>query len=205
LLFALLIVSGMLRGFVYMGGGFLGSFLSESVAIWAQLAAYALIGRAINDHADEFDLRDEHTRREESDEHDRDRAWQAPLDRAYASIRSGFVAEGYRAIRDLAESEGESLDIYQWLFNRMVQWEDRQHAVAIAPRYIERLLAAGRRHEALDVADQCRHILGTRFELADEARRQLVDYARSVNRNLSADALERLGGAAFDPVVAEQR
>src|SRR5690606_13748488 len=161
----LLILSGMLRGFVYMGGGSLGSFLSETVAIWAQLAAYALIGRAINDHADEFDLRDEHTRREESDEHERDRVWQASLDRAYASIRSGFVAQGYRAIRELAQSEGESLDIYQWLFSRMVRWEEPQHAVSLARRYIERLLAAGRRHEALDLADRCRRIPGMRFEL----------------------------------------
>lgn len=201
----LLFLSGVLRSFVYAGGGFLGSFLGETVGNWAQLAAYALIGRAIADHGDEFDLTGEAERMAEQDDRDRNRAWQAPLDRAYASIRSGFVGQGYRQIRELAESEGESLDIYAWLFERMRHWEDRQHAVAIAPRFIERLLAAGRLHEALDLSDQCRRMPGTRFELAAPARAKLVEYARSVNRHRSADALEELGDRSADPFAAEQR
>lgn len=186
---------------------FLGSVLTAAVALWGQLAVYALIGRAINDHGDEFDLPGEAERMDAREDRERERAWHAPLDRAYASIRSGFAAEGYRQIRELAESEGESLDVYAWLFERMLHWEDRQHAVALASRFIERLLAAGRLHEALDLADQCRRIPSTRFALADAARARLVEYARSVNRHRSADALEQLAAAApaVDASAAEPR
>jgi hypothetical protein len=172
-----------------LGDGFLPELAATALMIWAQLAAYATIGRVINEHGDEFDLPTEFDRREAQDLRNRDRDWQSVLDRAYGSIRSGLVAQGYHEIRQFAESQGESLHVYQWLFNRMLAWEDRHHAAALAARFVERLIHAGRIHDALDLADQCRRTPDLRLELAPAVSTQLVEYARSIGRHRSADEL----------------
>lgn len=184
LLFAVPAVLGQM-----LGGGFLPELATKALMIWAQLAAYATIGRVVNEHGDEFDLPTEIDRREAQDVRDRDRDWQSVLDRAYGSIRSGLVAEGYQEIRRFAESEGESLHVYQWLFNRMLAWEERQHAAALAARFVERLIDAGRIHDALELADQCRRTRDLRLALAPTVSARLVEYARSIGRHRSADEL----------------
>jgi hypothetical protein len=170
-------------------GGFLGGLAAAAFAMWAQLAAYAAIGRVVNEHGDEFDLQSEFDRREEQDERARDRDWQTVLDRAYGSIRSGLVTQGYHEIRLFAESEGETLQVYQWLFNRMLAWENRQHAAALATRFVDRLIAAGRVHDALELVDHCRRTPDMRLQLAPAVSTLLVEYARSIGRHRSADEL----------------
>lgn len=184
------------------GASLAGGFLASVIATWAQLAIYATIGIAIHAHGDEFDLGGPYEQRARRDERERDRARQTQLDLAYASIRGGLVDQGYRTIRKLTEAEGESLEVHEWIFNRMFAWEDRSHAVAFAPRFIERLLEHERTHEALELAEQCGRVGGVRLELTEPAVGRLVEYARSIGRQRSADELAELagtGGAASGP------
>lgn len=173
------------------GGGIL-ALVGFCVSTWGLLGLFALVGATIREHGDDFDLEGEPERREQRQALDRERDWQQSLDRAYASIRSGLLAEGYATIRDLARSERDSLEIYHWLFNRMMTWEDRSHALALATRFVDRLLASGRESSALDLAEQCRRA-SPAFSLPAETAAKLAAYARGIGRRGLADDLDALG------------
>jgi hypothetical protein len=158
--------------------------------VWTVLAFFALTGAAIGAHRDDFDFPGEVEQRDERDERDRQRGWKTKLEGAYASIRGGLPSQGYRAIKELLAAEGESLEIYQWAFNQMFAWEDKTHALELGQKFIARLLAEGRKHNALELAMQCRAASST-FVLPPDTTAQLVEYARSVNRQRLADELER--------------
>lgn len=164
--------------------------ITDIVIVWTVLAFFALTGAAIGAHRDDFDFPGEVEQRDERDERDRQRGWKTKLEGAYASIRGGLPSQGYRAIKELLAAEGESLEIYQWAFNQMFAWEDKTHALELGQKFIARLLAEGRKHNALELAMQCRAASST-FVLPPDTTAQLVEYARSVNRQRLADELER--------------
>lgn len=185
---ALALLANGTEALLARGGKLLG-LVGLCLSAWSFLGLFALIGAAIREHADDFDLQGEPELRAGRQELDRQREWQKSLDRAYASIRGGLVAQGYATIKDLARSEHDSLEIYQWLFERMIAWEDRSHALALATRYIERLLASGREHSALELTDQCRR-MSANFSPPADAVAKLAAYARSIGRHGFADDLE---------------
>jgi hypothetical protein len=185
---ALAIVIGVTEALLGRRSGVL-ALLGVIVSTWGFLALFALIGGSIRERAADFDLPGEPELKAERTAADRDRERQKALDRAYASIRSGLVAEGYATIKTLAATEHHSLEIYQWLFNQLLTWEDPTHALALGARFVERLLADGREQNALDLADQCRQ-LSKEFALPSATVDKLVAYARSVGRQRLADDLE---------------
>src|SRR5690606_32379552 len=108
--------------------------------------------------------------------------WQAQMDRAYASIRSGLTDQGYRTIRDLlASSPNTSNDVHEWVFARMLQWEDPTHALEFARRFIDRLLEQEQLYRALMLTSQCR-VLKKNFRLDKETVERLAEYARSIGK-----------------------
>jgi hypothetical protein len=171
-----------------LGSGLLAALLRNVASVWGMLAVFALIGGAIREHRDDFDIPGERKDEEEVRTHDREREWQRALDRAYASIRGGLPAEGYRTIKELLAAENDGVDAYQWVFNRMLEWEDRSHALQFATRFIERLVAAGREHGALELVAQCRR-LWKDFAVPPVAAARLEEYARMIGRHGAADEL----------------
>ena len=192
---ALAIVIGATEALLGRGSGVL-ALLGVLVSTWGFLAVFALIGGAIRERAADFDLPGEPEIKAERQAADRDRERQKALDRAYASIRSGLLAEGYATIKTLAATEHDSLEIYQWLFNQLLTWEDHTHALALGSRFVARLLADGHEHNALELADQCRRV-STEFALPTETARELAAYARGVGRQrLAADLESRADSAS---------
>jgi hypothetical protein len=172
---------------VVSSAGFLADVLGEVIATWAYLALAALIGSAIHSRRAEFDIPAEIDVREERDRQDRERSWKQALDRAYASIRSGFVDRGYDTVRELIASERDSLEIYQWVFNRMLDWEEPQHALELGRRFVARLVAEKCEQNAVTLIDQCRRLSPT-FAIPPEAA-VLSDYARTIGRPRLAEEL----------------
>jgi hypothetical protein len=167
--------------------GFLAPVLGEIVSTWSYLALFALIGAAIHAQRADFDLPAEADVREDRDRQDRERVWRQALDRAYASIRSGFAERGYGTVKELLASERESLEIYQWVFNRMLDWQEPRHALELGRRFIARLVDEKRAHDALELIDQCRQLQPT-FAIPPEAA-ALSDYARTIGRPRLAEEL----------------
>ena len=174
-----------------LGGGL--GIIDEIVSVWGFLALFALIGAAIRAHSADFDLRRVDEVRAQHAIDDRHREWQRELDQAYASIRSGFVEQGYSTIKRLIATDGGSLDIYQWVFNRMLDWQEKKYALDLAKRFAVRLVEEKRERDALDLIVQCRRLAPT-FEVPSEVARPLSAYARTLGRPKLAEDL-----AAFSP------
>jgi len=190
----LAVAVGVTETVVVPWAGFLAPVLGQMVSAWSTLALFALIGAAIHAQREDFDLPAELDVREERDRQDRERVWKSALDRAYASIRSGFVERGYGTVKELIASEREGLEIYQWVFNRMLDWEQPQHALELGRRFVARLVADGRRQNALALIDQCRQ-LSPSFAIPPEAA-ALSDFARAMGRPRLAAELAALAPQA---------
>jgi hypothetical protein len=169
--------------------------LGEMIAVWTVLALFLATGAALRAHRDDFDLVEGLDDGERRDERRRHSDWQRTLDRAYASVRSGLPAQAYRTVKELIASEGESLEIYQWTFNGMLAWDDPKHAALLGERFAARLWQAGRKVDALELAERCRK-LSPSFAPPAVFTAELAAYARSIGRHRSADELEALAGAA---------
>jgi len=135
----------------------------------------------------DFDLPGDLDVREDRDRQDRERVWKQALDRAYASIRSGFTDKGYSTVRELIAAERDSLEIYQWVFNRMLEWREQQHALELGRPFVVRLVQEKREQTALALIDQCRR-LSPKFTIPPEAA-ALSAYARAIGRPRLADEL----------------
>jgi hypothetical protein len=186
-----------------LGGGGTG-MVDEIIGVWGFLALFALVGSAIRAHRADFDYADVDEIRAQHADEDRKRVWRSAVDRAYASIRSGFVDQGYTTLKQLIASEHDSLEVYHWVFNRMLDWQEQKFALDLARRFVVRLVEEKREQAALDLIQQCRR-LSPAFEVPPEAATHLGAYARSVGRPKLADELAAaaaLSAAAAPPIPA---
>jgi hypothetical protein len=169
-----------------LGGGI--GVVDDVISVWGFLSLFALVGSAIRAHRADFDFRDVDEIRAEHAVDDRHRVWHRELDQAYASIRSGFVEQGYNTIKRLIATEADSLDVYQWVFNRMLDWQEKKYALDLAKRFAVRLVEETRERDALELIVQCRRLSPT-FDVPPEVAGPLSAYARTIGRPRLADEL----------------
>jgi hypothetical protein len=158
------------------------------LAVWTVLALFLATGATLRAHRADFDLVAGLDDAAERGERERQAGWQKALDRAYASVRGGLPAQAYRTVKELVASEGESLEIHQWAFNGMLAWDEPQHAALFGERFARKLWDAGRKFEALELAERCLK-LSPRFAPPAAFTVELAGYARSLGRHRTADDL----------------
>ena len=195
----LLVVLGGVSGALWQVSWLLG-VLGEIFAVWTMLALFLAIGAVLRAHRFDFDLLEGADDADEREERERQRDWQRTLDRAYASVRSGLPAQAYRTVKELIDSEGDSLDIYQWAFNGMLAWDDPKHAALLGERFAKKLWDAGRKVDALELAQRCRK-LSPSFVPPAAFTAELAAYARELGRHRLADDLAELATATRSPAV----
>jgi hypothetical protein len=168
------------------------SVLGEMLAVWTVLALFLATGATLRAHRFEFDLLEARDDADERDRRARQQEWQKTLDRAYASVRSGLPAQAYRTVKELIESERDSLEIYQWTFNGMLAWDEPHHAVLLGERFAKRLWDEGRKVDALELAERCGKIAKASFVPPAAFTAELAAYARSIGRHRVADELSAI-------------
>jgi len=189
----LLCVSVLMGAFLVLMGTLaerswlLGLFVSM-LAVWTVLALFLATGATLRAHRDDFALLEALDDKDVRETRHRHADWQKVVDIAYGSVRSGLAAQAYRTIKDLIAREGDSLEVYQWTFNSMLEWDPPAHAAMLGERFAHRLWEEGRRVEAMELAQRCRK-LSPEFELPEEFRAELAQYARSLGRHRLADEL----------------
>jgi hypothetical protein len=189
-LLAVSVLLGVLMAFASWAAerSWLLSVLSEMVACWTVLALFLATGAALRARRAEFDLVEGLDDTEQREEQRRQGDWQKTLDRAYASVRSDLAAQAYRTVKELVASERDSLEIYQWVFNGMLAWDDPKHAAMFGERFAARLWQADRKVDALELAERCRK-MSPSFVPPAAFVAELAAYARSIGRHRSADEL----------------
>jgi hypothetical protein len=193
----LLFVSFVLSAVTALASGwpwYFGVFTSM-VGVWTTLALFLATGATLRAHRDELDLMEGIDDAEQREIRERQAQWQKALDRAYASVRSGLPAQAYRTVKELIDSEGDSLEIYQWAFNGMLAWDEPRHAALLGERFAKRLWDEGRKHDALELAQRCRK-LSASFVPPPAFTTELAAYARELGRHRLADDLTELAAAS---------
>jgi hypothetical protein len=183
---ALLVVAGAMAE----ASWFLG-MLGDMLAVWVVLALFLATGSVLRAHRFELELVAALDDAEERDEREQRANWQKTLDRAYASVRSGLPAQAYRTVKELIASERDSLEVYQWTFNGMLAWDEPHHAAMLGERFARKLWEAGRKVDALELAERCRR-LSPQFIPPAAFTAELAEYARSIGRHRAADDLAAL-------------
>jgi hypothetical protein len=197
--FGLILFSLLAQVAVLSSFGPVARLVVLGLATWTVLALFALIGSSIHFHRDDFVIPGLVMTREELDAVERHDQWRATLDLAYASIRSGLVAEGYHTLRQLIAENDGSLDVQHWLFDQMLAWEDRRHALQIGARLVDRLVASGDVPRAFELYIRCRRVPGD-LPIGPEAAGKLAAYARKIRYHDVADELNgRVAGRSSVP------
>jgi hypothetical protein len=166
----------------------LRSLLQCVVGVWVLLAIFAAIGAAVREAREVVEIPGEVIPEAELKARERRKAWREISNRAYASLRSELTGEGYRELERLVEAEQHSEEIYAWVFQELLTWEDTSHALAVARRFVRSLLERGHQHAALDLFKQCRNH-AREFPLDVASAAALADYARSIGHDGLADEL----------------
>ena len=192
----LLVVSLLLSAFTALTSTWPWYFaiFAEMVSVWTTLALFVVTGATLRAHRDELDLMEGLDDAEQRELRERQEQWQKTLDRAYASVRSRLPAQAYRTVKELIDSEGDTLEIYQWAFNGMLAWDDPRHAAMLGERFAKRLWDEGRKHDALELAQRCRK-LSPSFVPPAAFTAELAAYARELGRHRLADELADLAAA----------
>lgn len=185
---AVAIIAKVTREQLLPGFGLLSGLAGTILGIWATLAVFALIGASIHAHRSDFDIPGERRTLPERDAEALRKEWQAELDLAYGSIRSGQIEEGYRTLRKLIARNGGSVEIQYWLFENMIDWEDRTHAFRVAERLIARLVEIGDLPAALELVSRCRR-MNADLVIRPGTLRLLARYAGEIGRSGLASEL----------------
>jgi len=168
-------------------------------AIWTFLAVFAFIGASLHAHRNEVVIPGMPVSRDELDANELKKERQTVLDRAYASVRSGLVTEGYRTLRQFVVENGLEVDLQYWLFENTLEWEDKEPTLRIGLDLIEQLVEEKAVSSAFKLYLRCRD-LSSHFTLGSVGAGELADYAHQIGQ-LEAlgelrpdDALLRNGG-----------
>jgi hypothetical protein len=168
--------------------GMLVVLVGATIEIWAILASFALIGSALRAHRLQFEIAGELVPREELQMKLRHDEWRKDLDIAFAAFRSGLSASGHRTLHAIVDSHSDSLEVNHWLFENMLDWDDKTYAFEVAAKLMPRLLAKGDGAGALELYQRCRR-RDPQFRPPQPVAERLAECARSFGRTGLADEL----------------
>jgi membrane protein implicated in regulation of membrane protease activity len=121
--------------------------------MFAILSIFSTLGGALYERRHELGLETWH-----SPERTAEKERQADLKQseqivteAYGQVRVGAHAKAWEMLQTWLASRGHALEDYRWVRDRVVSWNDARYADRLTEEYVERLLAAKRDGDALDV------------------------------------------------------
>ena len=91
----------------------------------------------------------------------------AVLNHAYGFISRGNRAGGFKHVSEWAAASPDPAASWAWFFERMLAWENQEHALFFAQLYIHDMLQHGENIPALKVLMRCR-LLSERFRPLSE-------------------------------------
>lgn len=160
----------------------LPSVVTKLLAMYASFLMFTLTGGVIFAAAPTFDTETPPTRAPDPDRLDaeliRDRS--RVLNHAYGFVSRGNRQGGLEHLCRWIENETDYGAAFRWFFERMLHWESKDAALALAQSYLGSLLAEHRDVEALKLINRCR--------LENASFRLLAEH-----RGAALAAAERLG------------
>ncbi len=108
------------------------------------------------------------------------------MSHAYGFISRGNRDSGLAHIKEWIADDQDPEAAWAWYFNKMLGWENQQHALFFAQHYVHDLLRHGDTVPALKIIMRCR-LINDRFKPLGEDVPVAIEAAESVgNRELAA-------------------
>ena len=113
------------------------------------------------------------------------------LTHAYGFISRGNRDSGFNHIMSWIGQDPDEVAAWAWFFDRMMSWEQKEHALFFAQHYIRDLLRHGETITALKVTMRCQ-LVNEQFHPFREDIPALVEVAESSGNNELAAVLKRV-------------
>ena len=107
---------------------------------------------------------------------------------AYGFISRGNREGGFAHVREWLEKESEFEEAWQWFFEEMLRWENKDPALFFAQEYLSRLLEWQKETDVLKLIVRCLHH-NERWQPSDESKHAVKEIA---SRHERGDVLKRL-------------
>ena len=114
----------------------------------------------------------------------------AALSHAYGFVSRGNRDGGFRHIFDVIEKDPDTVAAWAWFFDRMMRWEQNEHALFFAQHYIHDMLQHGEKIPALKVIIRCR-LVNEQFKPLREDMAAVIEAAESSGNIELAAVLKR--------------
>ncbi len=115
----------------------------------------------------------------------------AALSHAYGFVSRGNREGGFRHILDAIDRDPDTVGAWAWYFDRMIGWEQNEHALFFAQHYIHDMLRHGENIPALKVIMRCR-LLNMDFRPLREDIPAAIEAAESSGNIELAAVLKRV-------------
>ncbi len=180
---------------VLVGAALAGSapFLAIAFIVYAVFAFFTVTGAVLRDKQliDDVELPPAAMPAEEKVRARTDSLRRSALTHAYSFASRGNRASALDHLDDAIGRDADPGQAARWYFERMLEWENRDHALAYAQRLLSRLLAGGEHVAAVKVMLRAR-MENERFRPLREDLPAAIEAAERTGNEALADALRRL-------------
>ena len=166
--------------------------LGNLVSLFLLSALFSLTGSLIEPYGllAEVSIPDALERGEDEIATDIEKQRTAVLNHAYGFVSRGNRAGGFRYVMEWLADSSDPVAAWAWFFERMLQWEDQEHALFFAQLYIHDMLQHGEKIPALKVILRCR-MINERFRPLREDLAAAIAAAEASGNIELADVLKR--------------
>jgi len=165
------------------------SFLIEMlIQMLLLFSLHSVIGGIMSAHDlfDDLSLPDPVELSREEVAADLEKSRNAILTHAYGFISRDNREGGFKHILEHIEKEADVATAWAWYFERMMRWEQKQHALFFAQRYVHDLLVHGETIPAVKLILRCRLVDEQFRPLADDLQAAIRAAESSGNNELAA-------------------
>ena len=183
----------LLIGFAVMQTDDLPNYASNLIYLFALFSFAAVAGTLIEPFALVHDVSIPESLAETDDDirGDLEVARLAVLTHAYGFISRNNREGGFRCITEWIEKESDIVAAWAWFFDKMMRWEQKQHALFFAQQYIHDMLQHGETIPALKVIMRCR-LVNEQFHPLREDLPAAIEAAESTGNSELATVLKRV-------------
>lgn len=185
-----LLVSGLTAAVVATG---VGTFVMFALVYYQLFLLSSFTGAVLHRNGVQFDLEIPDPVEPEADAvaEVRDRERTSVLNHAYGFVSRGNRAGGLAHIESAIRTEADRAVAYRWYFERMLEWESTDAALALAQAHLGWLLEEQRDVEALKLTTRCL-LENAAFRPLPDDREALTEVAQRFRRD---DLLRQLQGS----------
>ncbi len=162
-------------------------YVALLIQLFLIFSLHAVIGRLIEPHKlfDDVFIADRLEASEDELAADLEQSRNAVLTHAYAFASRGNRDGGFKHIADWIDQDPDTVRAWAWFLERMLRWEEKQHALFFAQHYIHDMLQHGETVPALKTIMRCRLVDDSFKPLKEDIPRAIEAATSSGNIELA--------------------